>query len=65
MDKKKNIYIFIGVGVVVIPFIACLIAFYIYNSKHKPEYKLTEYVSLLNAKDYGKMYELTDGGKTL
>ena len=62
MDKKKNIYIFIGVGVVVIPFIACLIAFYIYNSKHKPEYKLTEYVSLLNSKDYGKMYELTDGG---
>lgn len=61
MDKKKNIYIFIGVGVVVIPFIICLIAFYIYNSKHKPEYKLNEYVTLLNAKEYEKMYDLTDG----
>lgn len=61
MGKKKNTYIFIGVGVVVIPFIICLIAFYIYNNKHKPEYKLAEYVSLLNAKDYEKMYDITDG----
>ena len=61
MDKKKNIYMFIGVGVVVIPLIICGIALFMYNKSHKPEYKLTEYVNLINAKDYEKMYELTDG----
>lgn len=62
MDKKKNIYILIGAGIVIIPFIICAIAFYVYNNKHKPEYKLTEYINLLNSKDYEKMYELTNEG---
>lgn len=60
MEKKKNIYMFIGVGVVVVPLIICGIALFIYNKSHKPEYKLTEYVNLINTKDYEKMYELTD-----
>jgi len=60
MDKKKNIYMFIGVGVVVIPLIICGVALFMYNKSHKPEYKLTQYVNLINAKDYEKMYELTD-----
>jgi len=60
MDKKKNIYMFIGVGVVIIPLIMCGVALFMYNKSHKPEYKLTEYVNLINAKDYEKMYELTD-----
>jgi len=60
MDKKKNIYMFVGVGVVIIPLIICGIALFMYNKSHKPEYKLTEYVDLINAKDYEKMYELTD-----
>ena len=61
MDEKKNFYMFIGVGVVVIPLIICGIALFMYNRSHKPEDKLTEYVNLINAKDYEKMYELTDG----
>lgn len=60
MNKNKNIYMFIGVGVVVVPLIICGIALFMYNKSHKPEYKLTEYVNLINAKDYEKMYELTD-----
>ena len=60
MDKKKNIYMFIGAGIVVVPLIICGIALFMYNKSHKPENKLTEYVSLINAKDYEKMYELTD-----
>lgn len=60
MDKKKNIYVMIGAGVVIIPLIICVIAMFVYNKAHKPEYKLTEYVNLINAKDYEKMYELTD-----
>ena len=60
MNKKKNIYMFIGVGIVVVPLIICGIALFMYNKSHKPEYKLTEYVNLINAKDYEKMYELTD-----
>ena len=61
MNKNKNKYMFIGVGVVVVPLIICGIALFMYNKSHKPEYKLTEYVNLINAKDYEKMYELTDG----
>ena len=60
MDKKKNIYLFIGVGIVIIPLIVCGIALFMYNKSHKPEYKLTEYMNLINAKEYDKMYELTD-----
>ena len=60
MDKKKNFYLFLGVGVVVVPLIICGIALFMYNKAHKPEYKLTEYVNLINAKDYEKMYELID-----
>nr|WP_312291737.1 penicillin-binding transpeptidase domain-containing protein [Clostridium chromiireducens] len=60
MEKRKNTYIFVGVGIVVIPFILSVIAFFIYNNKHKPENRLIEYVNLINAKDYEKMYELTD-----
>ena len=60
MNKNKNIYMFIGVGVVVVPLILCGIALFIYNKAHKPEYKLTEYVNLINSKDYEKMYELID-----
>lgn len=37
MDKKKNIYILIGAGIVVIPFIISLAAFFFYNKTHKPE----------------------------
>ena len=60
MDKKKNFYLFLGAGVVVIPLIICGIALFMYNKAHKPEYKLTEYVNLINSKDYEKMYELID-----
>ncbi|BCZ46373.1 penicillin-binding protein 2 [Clostridium gelidum] len=60
MNKNKNKYMFIGVGVVVVPLIICGIALFMYNKSHKPEYKLTEYVNLINSKDYEKMYELTD-----
>jgi penicillin-binding protein len=60
MDKQKNIYMFIGVGIVVIPLIICGIALFMYNRSHKPEYKLAEYVDLINSKDYEKMYELAD-----
>ena len=60
MNKNKNIYMFIGVGVVVVPLILCGIALFMYNKSHKPEYKLTEYVNLINEKDYEKMYDLTD-----
>jgi hypothetical protein len=62
MDKKKNIYVLIGTAVVVIPFIISLVAFFFYNNAHKPEYKLTEYMNLINSKDYEKMYKLTDPG---
>ncbi|NRT88310.1 penicillin-binding transpeptidase domain-containing protein [Clostridium beijerinckii] len=61
MDKKKNIYILIGAGIVIIPFIISLAAFFFYNKTHKPENKLLEYFSLLNSKEYEKMYDLTDG----
>lgn len=60
MDKKKNFYLFLGAGIVVIPLIVCGIALFMYNRAHKPEYKLTEYVNLINSKDYEKMYELID-----
>lgn len=60
MDKKKNFYLFLGAGIVVVPLIICGIALFIYNKAHKPEYKLTEYVNLINSKDYEKMYELID-----
>lgn len=60
MEKKRNNYVIFGAAIVVIPFIICAIAFYMYNNKHKPTDKLTEYVSLINAKDYDKMYELID-----
>lgn len=60
MEKKKNMYVVIGAAVVVIPFIISVIAFYMYNNKHKPADKLNEYVSLINGKNYEKMYELTD-----
>ncbi|MDR3596899.1 penicillin-binding transpeptidase domain-containing protein [Clostridium sp.] len=62
MDKKKNIYVVIGASVVVIPFIICVVAFFIYNNAHKPQDKLIEYVNLINEKSYDKMYELTDAG---
>ena len=60
MDNKKNFYLFLGAGVVVVPLIICGIALFMYNKAHKPEYKLTEYVNLINSKDYEKMYELID-----
>lgn len=60
MNKKKNFYLFLGAGIVVVPLIICGIALFIYNKAHKPEYKLTEYVNLINSKDYEKMYELID-----
>jgi penicillin-binding protein len=60
MDKKKNFYLFLGAGVVVIPLIVCGIALFMYNKAHKPEYKLNEYVNLINSKDYEKMYDLID-----
>lgn len=60
MDKRQNIYVITGTFAVVIPFIICIVAFFIYNNIHKPQDKLLEYVSLLNDKNYDKMYELTD-----
>lgn len=60
MDKKKNFYLFLGAGIVVIPLIICGVALFMYNRAHKPEYKLIEYVNLINSKDYEKMYELID-----
>ncbi|EKQ56385.1 MULTISPECIES: penicillin-binding transpeptidase domain-containing protein [unclassified Clostridium] len=60
MDKKKNMYVFLGAGIVVIPFIICVAVFFLYNNMHKPENKLVEYMNLINSKDYDKMYELTD-----
>lgn len=60
MDKKKNIYVVIGAAAVVIPFIISIVVFFVYNNSHKPTDKLTQYVALINSKDYEKMYELTD-----
>jgi penicillin-binding protein len=60
MNKKKNFYLFLGVGIVVVPLIICGIALFMYNKTHKPENKLTEYVNLINSKDYEKMYDLVD-----
>lgn len=60
MERNKNIYVILGAAVVVIPFIISAIAFYIYTNKHKPTDKLSEYVNLINSKDYEKMYELTN-----
>lgn len=60
MGIKKNIYIAMGVGVVIIPIIICMIAWFMYNKAHKPEYKLEQYVQLLNDREYEKMYDLVD-----
>ncbi len=60
MNKKKNFYVFVGAGVVIVPLIICAIALFVYNKSHKPEYKLAEYINLINSKEYEKMYELTD-----
>ncbi|WP_160691441.1 penicillin-binding transpeptidase domain-containing protein [Clostridium sp. C2-6-12] len=60
MSKKKDFYLFLGAGIVVVPLIICGVALFLYNKAHRPEYKLTEYVNLINSKDYEKMYELID-----
>jgi penicillin-binding protein len=60
MGKKENTYMFIGVGVVLVPLIICGIILFIYNKAHKPEDQFIEYVNLINSKDYEEMYEMTD-----
>lgn len=60
MNKKKNIYMLIGVGIVVIPLLICGLIYMAYSYAHKPENKWQEYVELLQNKDYDKMYDLID-----
>ena len=60
MKQKKNVYIIIGVLIVIIPLIVCICAWYIYDSTHKPEAKWNEYVTLLQNNQYEDMYELLD-----
>lgn len=60
MKGKKNIYIIVGTLVVIVPLIVCICAWFIYNSTHKPEAKLNEYVTLLQNSQYEDMYELLD-----
>ena len=60
MDKKKNIYMIIGVSIVIIPLIICGIIYIAYSHIHTPEKKWEEYVQLLQNKEYDKMYDLID-----
>ncbi len=60
MKKKKNIYMLIGVGIVLIPLLICGLIYMTYSYTHKPENKWQEYVELLKNKDYDKMYDLVD-----
>lgn len=60
MDRKKNIYILVGIGIVMIPLIICIGIYIGYRNTHTPENKWQEYVELLKNKDYDKMYDLID-----
>lgn len=60
MKRNKNIYIVIGIGVIIVPVILCTVAWFIYSKAHKPEYILEQYIQLLNEKEYEKMYDLVD-----
>lgn len=58
MKNKKKLYIGIGILVIVIPLIISGVLLFRYNSANKPEDKLSEYISLLNSKNYEGMYEM-------
>ena len=60
MERKKNIYMMIGISIVIIPLIICGIIYIMYNRIHTPEKKWEEYVQLLQKKEYDKMYDLID-----
>ena len=60
MDRKKNIYILVGIGIVMIPLIICIGIYIGYRKTHTPENKWQEYVELLKNQDYDKMYDLID-----
>ena len=60
MDRKKNIFVIIGAGIVIVPLIICAILYIVYNRTHTPEKKWNEYVVLLQNKEYDKMYDLLD-----
>ena len=56
MDRKKNIFVIIGAGIVIVPLIICAILYIVYNRTHTPEKKWNEYVVLLQNKEYDKIY---------
>lgn len=60
MDRKKNIFVIIGAGIVIVPLLICAILYIVYNRTHTPEKKWNEYVVLLQNKEYDKMYDLLD-----
>lgn len=60
MDRKKNIFVLIGAGIVIVPLLICVILYIVYNRTHTPEKKWNEYVVLLQNKEYDKMYDLLD-----
>ncbi|WP_294405752.1 penicillin-binding transpeptidase domain-containing protein [uncultured Clostridium sp.] len=60
MDRKKNIFVIIGAGIVIVPLIICAILYIVYNRTHTSEKKWNEYVVLLQNKEYDKMYDLLD-----
>lgn len=60
MDRKKNVYMMIGVGIVTVPLIICGIMYIAYSRIHTPEKKWEEYVQLLQSKEYDKMYDIID-----
>lgn len=60
MDKKKNLYMLVGVLIVVVPLVICTIIYMGYSYTHKPENKWQEYTELLQNKEYDKMYDLID-----
>ncbi|MGN0143682.1 MAG: penicillin-binding transpeptidase domain-containing protein, partial [Clostridium sp.] len=60
MENKKNIYVLIGVGIVIIPLIIVAGIYIGYRYSHRPENKWQEYVELLKNKEYDRMYDLID-----
>lgn len=60
MENKKNIYVLIGVGIVIIPLIIVAGIYIGYRYTNRPENKWQEYVELLKNKEYEQMYELID-----
>ncbi|SFC21708.1 penicillin-binding transpeptidase domain-containing protein [Clostridium uliginosum] len=60
MKKKKMVYIAMGIGAIIIPLIISMVILFRYNKANKPEDKLSEYMNLLNSKEYEAMYDMID-----